>query len=253
MANYPADQAKGLSESFSYIITPSNVAWYEFAKRVLNFRNRITKNKFGQLYDIAFSDIQAAFEAHAADAVLHGAPDTINYVGPITEVDFQLKNKFGGEYGNDFSPPSPWNVRQVERNDPWSDHVNLLAWMFHVVNYLNAAAWAINDHIADTITPYHAVATTALTLTGAPGTPQVTFPVPDGIVPSIGYGDGFSKYLCELERSEPAFVKVRLSTLMRDIALLCREIINKWNEHVMSAAAHGVEDPANVVKAITKI
>lgn len=232
MAIYNANRIADLDKRSSYVLTPANTGLYEFMRRVLNLRNRKTPNAFGVLYDFALTDIRAAFEAHAAKDVPHGgAADTTNGVLEVS-VEADILNKVMGEYAKSSPGLTAWNFRQVERNLPWADHINLLAWLYSFTEYIQAVAQAIDDHIADP--GYHLAATTALDLSALP----LVLPTPDGKVPSIGYNDGFSKYLVEIERTEPAFVKARMGTWIKDVALLAQEVIDKYNEHVTDVTAH---------------
>lgn len=227
----------GLNQRSSFILTPANAGIHAFFLKSLNLRNRLTPNALGVMYDCALTDIPAIYSAHIADSAAHNAnPDTTNVLTDVP-VDANVLNTVMGEYAAAIDPGfAPWNFRQTERNEAWSDHINLIAWLYNFMESLNAVKAAFNLHKA-VIGLTHGAELPVADITLA----DIGLPTPDGVVPSIGYndtdvnGNRLSKYLAEIERSEPAFVKARLGTWIRDIAVMAQTIITAFNEHVIDA------------------
>ena len=227
-----ANRVIDLDKRSSYILTPANTAIYAFFLNSLNFKNRLSADAEGLMYECALTVIPTIYAAHLADGVIHTAADTTNVVADV-DVDAHVLNTVMGEYATAVDPGfAPWNFRQTERNEPWSDHINLLAWLYNFMESLNAHKEAFNDHKADLGVHGAEIPVADITLA------DIALPTPDGIVPSVGYNDGFSKFLVEIERSEPAFVKARLATWIKDIAVMAQTIIAAYNTHSIDVTAH---------------
>ena len=230
-----ANKIIDLEKTSSFKLTPANAGVYAFFLHSLNLRNRTTPNALGVMYDFALTDVAIGYAAHVANATAHGgAPDITNVVVDVP-VDVQVLNKVMGEYAKAISPAfAVWNVRQIERNEPWADHINLIAWLYNFSRNLEATVTAFNAHKNDVAgVPGHGIAVPVADIPAL----TIALPTPDGIVPSIGYNAGFSKYLAEIERTEPAFVKARLATWIKDIAVAAQTIIVAFNEHAVSGGA----------------
>ena len=191
------------------------------------------------------------YNDHLADTTPHGtSADAVNVLNPAT-IAVDPFNYFGGTYAR-LIGLTDFNYEQIERNLPWSDKTNLIATLYDLTELLNKFVLAYNAHCAG-----HAAFGTGIDAVNDIDTGlAVTIPTPDGVVPSLKYRDGYSKYLVEIERTEPAYIKGRVGLWIKDITVLAQAVIDGYAAHLGTAALiHDAVDTVNVlsVKPITKI
>lgn len=239
-----------------YKMRPSNPAIDAFYMKTLGMKLNIGPNpNTGVYYDVALVtilyDMLTIYQAHLNDFGVVGKPHTAkNAADDMVPVPATLDviNYFAGEYAKYLGVPNLalWNARQTERNEPWSDVENLLAFLFNLTNVLNAFKASFDHHCS-----IHATLGVANdpdnVLTAVP---DIVIPVPDGIVPSLKYNDGYTKYLVEIERTYPSFIKGRIGEWIKNICLMIQAVVPRYTNHAqdLTDTYHVVPDTVNVLQ-----
>jgi hypothetical protein len=246
--------SKDIPKTFGYLLRPSNPAIEAFLRHI-GLQISIHRLSTGAFFDSPLnSPVGHLYSTHCADGTVAHAvsADAVNVINEVDLNDTNIRNTFAGEYAKKLGLPE-WNSRQIERNETWSDVANFIATLFNMTSYFNAFRTAFNAHCAT-----HAAYTTlgvadnTNQITGA----AVTIPTPDGKTPSIKYRDGFSKYLVEIEGTEPAFIKAKVGTWLKDATVLAKESFERWNAHVRDPLIHDtpvttlVLPPEKLIKSI---
>ena len=231
----------GIDQSFALRSHPSTVGLEAWMRSVLSGRPLIAQTVNGVVYDSALLslmyDVQQIYNAHLQDGVVsHTAPDAANEldIQPLVGADLQVINVFNYFAANyarplglaEFTPGIP------ERNDAWSDKANFVAYLWNMTQLLNNCKTSYNLHRV-------ALVHSAPDMVNIVTAPTITIPTPDGVVPSLKYVDGWSKALVEIERSEPAFIKGKIGTWLKDIMTLGMALVTAYSAHIADGAPGG--------------
>ena len=232
-------------------LRPSNPAIDAFYMKSLGMKlHKVASSKTGYMYDVALVtmmyDLMTVYQAHLDDTIIaHSSKDPAEAMVAVYP-DFDAKNVFAGEYAKYLAgiDLKAWNFRQIERNETWSDVTNLIGFLYDLTNMVNGFKASFTDHCLTHDS--YAVAVDPDNEMSA--VPVAAVPTPDGIVPSLKYNCGYSKYLVELERTEPAFIKGRVGEWIKNILELLKEIIPRYANHAgdLTGSYHNAADTVNV-------